>query len=195
MIRLRIELEDIKPPIWREFVVPASISLEVLHEVIQGVMGWQNYHLQSFEIAGKRYELPDEDGWGVEEGYLDQREFTLGELVSESDEFSYTYDYGDNWKHKLTVLERKKVEGSPDTVFPTVLDGQRACPPEDCGGPYRYPEFLEELGDPDNPEHESTKEWAGPFDPEIFSITQAHAYAGAMYVWALEKRLRYIKAQ
>jgi len=193
MIRLRIELADIKPAIWREVVVPASITLDVLHEVIQGAMGWQNYHMQMFEIAGTTYEMPDEDGFGAEEGFLDQREFHLDKLVKQGDEFTYTYDYGDNWRHKITVLEHRKIKDSPDTVFPSVLAGERACPPEDCGGPYRYPEFLEELSDPEHEEHESSKEWAGPFDPEIFSVPQAHAYVGAMYVWGLEKRAKYIQ--
>ncbi len=37
---LKIQLLDIEPTIWRRFVVPASITLDRLHDVIQIVMGW-----------------------------------------------------------------------------------------------------------------------------------------------------------
>ena len=45
-----IPLKDIKPPVWRRLFVP-DCSLEELHEVIQVVMGWENYHLygQTYE--------------------------------------------------------------------------------------------------------------------------------------------------
>ena len=36
---LKIELLDIEPAIWRRFVVPANITLDRLHDVIQIIMG------------------------------------------------------------------------------------------------------------------------------------------------------------
>ncbi len=36
---LKIQLLDIEPAIWRRFVVPANITLDRLHDVIQIVMG------------------------------------------------------------------------------------------------------------------------------------------------------------
>ena len=42
---VRIELRDTDPLIWREVEVPTSITLKVLHDVIQAVMGWFDYHL------------------------------------------------------------------------------------------------------------------------------------------------------
>lgn len=196
MIRLRIELQNIAPLIWREIVVPASTTLDVLHEVIQGAMAWQDSHLQEFEIKGKRYQAPEfpEEDWEYDEDFLSQREFKLSDLVGQGDEFIYTYDFGDNWRHKITVVEKRKIDGSPDTVFPCCLDGERACPPEDCGGPYRYEDFIEELTNPKHPAHEATLEWAGAFDPEIFSVAQANAFVGAMYMWGIEKRMKYSKS-
>jgi hypothetical protein len=37
---LRIELEDIKPLIWRRVGVRTSMTLKAVHDVIQTIMGW-----------------------------------------------------------------------------------------------------------------------------------------------------------
>lgn len=47
-LTLKITLSDIKPPIWRRIVVPASYTFQQLHHVIQVAMGWDNYHLWQF---------------------------------------------------------------------------------------------------------------------------------------------------
>jgi hypothetical protein len=41
MYLLKVRLLDIEPEIWRSFVVPASITLDRLHDVIQIAMGWE----------------------------------------------------------------------------------------------------------------------------------------------------------
>jgi hypothetical protein len=48
------------------------------------------------------------------------------------------------------------------------LEGERACPPEDCGGPWGFTDDLEALADPKHEEHEELLGWRGPFDPEAF---------------------------
>ena len=48
---LKIKLMNIEPEIWRRFVVPAAITLDRLHDVIQIVMGWEDYHLHEFVIG------------------------------------------------------------------------------------------------------------------------------------------------
>jgi hypothetical protein len=52
---LRTRLLGITPEIWRRFVVPADITLDRLHDVIQIVMGWTDSHLHEFTIGKKRY--------------------------------------------------------------------------------------------------------------------------------------------
>ena len=55
---LRIELNDSDPLIWRELEVPTSITLKVLHEIVQTAMGWLDYHLWEMVIDHQTYGLP-----------------------------------------------------------------------------------------------------------------------------------------
>ena len=79
----------------------------------------------------------------------------------------YTYDFGDNWEHIITlekILPRKK-----EVKYPICIKGERACPPEDCGGIWRYKELLAILQDPNHAEYKETLEWVGKdFNPEYF---------------------------
>ncbi len=158
----KIELDNIKPKIWREFFVPSDISLADFHWVIQNVMGWCNSHLHEFEIHGERYQEYSDPEFPVKETFA----YRLIDLVpAQAKTFYYTYDFGDSWEHTIKLV---KANFSPPEGFPNgygCLGGARACPPEDIGGPYGYPDFLEAISDPEHPEHDETKEWyAGVFD-------------------------------
>ena len=164
---LRIELDHIKPPIWRRFEIPADLTLGELHEVIQDVMGWFDYHLHSFEFGKKRYSDKETDEF---DDYLDEESVTIaGALGKKTKSFKYIYDFGDHWVHTV------KVEGeSPSKVDEVkVLKGKRACPPEDCGGPWGYAELLEAIVDQEHERHEELLEWVGEdFDPEDFEVRE-----------------------
>jgi hypothetical protein len=76
-------------------------------------------------------------------------------------------DFGDGWEHEI-LLEGILLR-EPKTKYPRCTDGERACPPEDCGGPPGYAHMLEALRNPRHPEHAHYKEWIGDaFDPESF---------------------------
>jgi hypothetical protein len=169
--QLKITLRDIKPPIWRRVQVK-DCSLAKLHEVIQVCMGWDGYHLHSFEIGGEQYSEPDPDGMMETE---DERKVKLSQVVSGGiKRFSYTYDFGDNWEHTIQV--EKVLDAEPGVRYPRCIDGKRACPPEDCGGPWGYGELLEIIADPKHPEHEERMEWmGGEFDPEAFDLDAINA--------------------
>ncbi len=163
---LRIKLLDIEPAVWRRFTVPADISLDRLHDVIQIVMGWEDCHLHQFAIQDKTYSAYPED---MEQ---DEQEATvrLGDLVKRKGAtFTYTYDFGDSWEHSI-VVESATLGKSPNAPSLLCLAGERACPPEDVGGPPGYAYYLEALADPKHPEHEELLEWQGPFDPEDFHL-------------------------
>lgn len=52
---VRIELLETEPLIWREVEVPTSVTLKVLHDVIQITVGWFDCHLWRFTIGGQSY--------------------------------------------------------------------------------------------------------------------------------------------
>ncbi len=175
--QLKITLDDIRPPIWRRIQVPASITLNQLHEVIQEAMGWSGYHLHLFEIGHGTYTAPgvgeDRDDVGTEDE--DDAEYSFQDVInSPRQKFRYTYDFGDGWDHTIEV--EKILPAASAGKDPICLAGKRACPPEDCGGPWGYTELLEALRDPHHERHEELTEWAGSdFDPEAFSLQDVNA--------------------
>jgi hypothetical protein len=59
---------------------------------------------------------------------------------------------------------------------PTCIAGERAGPPEDCGGPWGYNELLEALADPKHERHEELTEWIGEgFVPTAFDQVELNA--------------------
>jgi len=169
---IKIALADITPEIWRRVVVPAVISLAGLHTVIQAAMGWEDSHLHMFMVNGRRYGTPEDDDWDRGNDQLDDADHCLGDLVVAGDRFLYIYDFGDDWRHEVTV-ETLRPLGKNETV-PAILAGENACPPEDCGGPFQYPGMLEALRDPDHEDHEHYRDWIGAFDAEAFDLDLAN---------------------
>jgi hypothetical protein len=91
----------------------------------------------------------------------------LDAVLAKGSRFRYTYDFGDWWEHVVSVED--VVPAVADERYPLCAAGERACPPEDVGGPRGYAELLAVLADPDHPEHLRMREWlGGPFDPEAF---------------------------
>jgi hypothetical protein len=63
------------------------------------------------------------------------------------------------------------LDAEPGVRYPCCVAGKRACPPEDCGGPWGYADFLEAIQNPKHPAHEEMLEWAGgEFNPEAFEM-------------------------
>ncbi len=175
LLRLRVELENIHPPIWRELLVPARFSFWDLHAAIQDSMGWWDTHPHDFRIADtlggedKRFGIPDEE-WG----FGDESQVAAGwehrvidHLDTPGDRALYSYDYGDGWEHRVTLLG---IEArSKGQRYPQCVAGERACPPEDCGGPPGYAHLLEVFSNPEDPEHDDMQAWlSNGFDPEHF---------------------------
>jgi hypothetical protein len=136
-------------------------------------MGWENYHLHQFTADKKVYSDPE---YGLDEmggpKVVDEIEVTLREVAPRvRSSLVYEYDFGDSWEHRIKV--EKVLDADPRYPgHPICLEGERAAPPEDCGGiPGYYGSFLPAILDPAHEEHESMLEWiGGQFDPDAFDI-------------------------
>ena len=176
--QLKIALEHLLPAIWRRVLVPGDVTLYKLHQVIQAVMPWQDYHLYEFAIGGVSYGDPDPTGMTE---MKNARRIRLSQLVGEKGKFLYTYDFGDSWEHKVQV--EKLLAPDPAVKYPVCVAGEYACPPEDCGGPPGYVAFLEAIADPEHPEHDDMLEWiGGEFDPMTFDLEEVNQ-ALARFRW------------
>jgi hypothetical protein len=166
--RLRVELLEIEPLIWRRLLVPADIKLPKLHRCLQLTIGWTNSHLHQFKLGESVYGVPDPE-WS-ERNMLDERRIRLCDLIGEAQrEIGYEYDFGDGWEHRI-VLEQTEPPNE-FMVYPLCTAGERACPPEDVGGVPGYEEFLQSIGDPNHEQYGESLLWVGgAFDPEGFDL-------------------------
>ena len=164
--RIRIELQDLEPKIWRRVDVPLSSTLAALHDIIQVSFHWLDYHLYEFVVGERVYGVPADEDEFYDRKVFKAAAIRLKMLVErEVDRFLYVYDFGDDWRHDVIVEEVR--DGDEDTEYPAFVDGARRCPPEDVGGSDGFMEFLEAVLDASHEEHDRMMEWyGGPFDPE-----------------------------
>lgn len=161
--QLKITLMDVDRPVWRRFVVK-DVRLDELHAVIQVVMGWENGHLHMFDFGDRQYSSPHPGS-----DFEDDEKVTLGTALGRRKVFGYEYDFGDSWAHRVEV--EKKTTAAAGEAYPRCLAGERACPPEDCGGAWGYEHFKKVMANPKHKEHADLTEWyGGPFDPEAFDL-------------------------
>jgi hypothetical protein len=176
--QFRIELSEIEPTIWRVIQVPSDYSFWDLHVAIQDAMGWLDYHLHAFRVRMPRSKRETEIGIPDDEFF--DREVLPGWKVSVTKYFDepgkmaiYDYDFGDDWSH--TVLLEGILLKEKGVKYPRCIAGERACPPEDCGGMPGYYQLLDILADPNHPEYQGHIDWLKghaknyhPYEPDNF---------------------------
>ena len=168
VFQIKVILMGIIPLIWRR-IQTKDCNLVELHDLLQVTMGWEFEHLYRFIIGGIKYA---DLGMASQEDTEDACDTNLSEILparNRRPRFHYKYDFGDQWMHQLIVEERFPLEQG--VQYPICVAGQRACPPEDCGGPWGYSDFVEVISNPDHRRHEQLLEWVGgEFDPERFDL-------------------------
>jgi hypothetical protein len=55
--QMKLELREIKPPIWRRILVKPEATLRQFHKAIQILFGWYECHLYDFVIQGQIHAL------------------------------------------------------------------------------------------------------------------------------------------
>lgn len=164
--QINIELLDVKPKVWRRVIIPHNMLLSDLHNVLQTAMGWTNSHLHQF-VHGKSILEPDLEDYDLESYGTIYTGMTINNFLKEkNDKIMYEYDFGDGWRHKITL---ENILHSYIGITPVCTDGAKNCPPEDVGGPWGFKDFKKAIADPSHPEHASYLEWVGEdYNPDDF---------------------------
>lgn len=164
---LRASVVGCRPRIWRRLLVRESMWLSRLHDSIQVAFDWFDYQTHSFQFDEQRFGNPlKRDDLVIE----DDRDVTLGELdIANRTHFIYRYHFGEGWMVDLQV--EKEVPVEKGTHYPTCIAGERAGPPEDCGGVDAYHDMVVSLNEPDTDLGREWREWVGPdYHPEACDL-------------------------
>jgi Plasmid pRiA4b ORF-3-like protein len=173
--QLKVTLLGTTPPIWCRLLVPADMTWEQLHNVLQLAMGWEDCHLHDFRIGPRRFGKPDPNDrlTGLSAIGNERTARLLNVLGKVGAQAVYSYDFGDGWQHGIAM--EKVLTPEPGRAYPVCMGGKRHGPPEDCGGVPGYHHLMEVLSDPNHKRHEELREWMGDdFDPEAFSADQVN---------------------
>ena len=169
---LKVVLQGTDPPVWRRVLVRSNTTLADLHDILQRVMGWQDCHLHQFRVGNATYgpsRLAD-----LTPRPEDEARARLATVAAIGSRLVYDYDFGDGWEHIIDV--ENMVAADDGEVYPRCLAGERACPPEDCGGVWGYAEMLDTLDSGASHEREELLEWLGDdFDPDHFDPDAVNA--------------------
>ena len=181
--QLKITLfeRDIKPLIWRRITIDGEKTLFDLHYVIQGAMGWQCSHLYAYYHPDSSGTYPDTSNGGYadmrlmedDSHYKDDKFIKIKDIFKNiGDLMFYEYDFGDSWEHSIRL--EAITETAQDTK-PACIDGERNCPPEDCGSVSGYFELVESVKNPKSQRARELREWLGEtYNPEKFSLKKAN---------------------
>lgn len=171
-----IKLKGSTPEIWRRIQVSAETSFSELHHIIQLAMGWENAHQYEFKLNEILiYDFLDVLDDRINPFERDSEDTFLNEFITmKNPKFTYVYDFGDSWEHE--ILLEKVLPDDGIKKYPYCVDGACACPPEDCGGIWRYQEILNILKDKDHPEYDDIITWIGEnWDATYFNRRRTNA--------------------
>lgn len=180
LYHLKIGLSRCTPVIWRLLQVPGNASLGWLHAVIQVAMGWTNSHLHQFTIGKDIYSDPSFDLSPFEDDppILNENKAILMEVAPrQNSTIAYEYDFGDSWHHQIKVAKILKQGGAAEPGLAVCLGGERACPPEDCGGVSEYARLRRIVSSPKHQEHKAVMAWLGSkFNPAAFDLASVNTH-------------------
>lgn len=170
MIQVRLEVADVRPPIWRRLLVSTRASLLELHGAIQRALGQGDATPHGFEVDGVRYADPDAGtDCSTERTALRSLDLHPGVRLTHEVETE-----GEPWRHVLTVEQI-----SPRLVgqrLPVCIGGEGAAPPDDVEGPVRFQHLLAALHAPLDARTAELRDWLpADFDPSYVDLTAINA--------------------
>src|SRR5699024_426001 len=127
-------------PVWRVIQVDKNINFHEFHLLIQAAFDWTNSHLYGFHIEksnGEKVQWVEITDQEIDTTFMPgelQTYKTKDVLISEwliktKDKITYTYDFGDNWEHKIELI--KVIEADENVEYPHCIRAKNDAPPED----------------------------------------------------------------
>lgn len=114
-LRIRVDVLggrgiELDPAPGRVMIVGPAHTFEQLAQAIDAAFArWDLSHLHEFELAdGRRIGFPDDES-GPEREWLDHAKLKVAREVGPGDEFTYTFDLGDDRRHRC-VVEKEKAD-------------------------------------------------------------------------------------
>ncbi|MBL9200971.1 MAG: plasmid pRiA4b ORF-3 family protein [Opitutaceae bacterium] len=166
-LTLRLQVVACEPAIWRRLVVRESMWLSRLHDAIQVAFDWFDYQTHAFNVDDLRYGNPlKREELTIE----DDRDVSIADLdLDHRERFTYGYHFGEGWQIEIK-LEKTGV-AEKGHFYPACLGGERAGPPEDCGGIEAFHDMLACLKEPHTDLGREWIEWVGPdYNPEVCDL-------------------------
>lgn len=156
--QLKIQMKGSTPPVWRRVEVPISLTFDQLHDTIQTLFGWLDYHMFRFHMpfckTNVQHDVDDYDLLFTDYTFIDTLEcladhFVIGKKIS------YIYDFGDNWTHDITIEKMIEME----TNYPVLVKWKGDNFAEDTGNTVGYYNLLAIVSNPRHKEYAVTKTW------------------------------------
>lgn len=129
---LKIVMEDTHPPVWRRIIVPDRITFHDLHRLIQILFNWDDGYLHEFSIPKDYITISEDDEFAQGRHYMEE-ETLIDPFVREYKWIRYTYDFGDDWRHKI-ICEKQNPDYDQRTAQLLKWKGDHFG--EDSGGVY-----------------------------------------------------------
>jgi hypothetical protein len=150
---LKLKIKNVKRDVWRKVIVPSTISLDRLHDVIQIVMVWEDYAPHSFVIDEVTYSEinPFEEEIETDE-FEDGNEYvhSLKDLVSKKGAtFQYFYHNDAKWEVEITI-ENNKLVYPPQNLLVQCIGGKMFSPMEEVVSPENFEDICNALEDKDS---------------------------------------------
>jgi hypothetical protein len=164
---LRLTVAGCSPRVWRRLLVRESMWLTRLHDSIQILFDWFDYQTHVFSLDDLRFGNPQrKEDASIE----DDRDVTLTDLdLASRDRLTYDYHFGEGWK--VDVRVEKAIAMEKGVSYPVCIAGERAGPPEDCGGLEAYHDMLACIKEPNTDLGREWIEWLGPtYDPVVCDL-------------------------
>lgn len=125
--RLRVELAWVDD-VWRRIEIRGDQTLDDLHLALQSAFDWDNDHMYAFFLSGQAWDQKTEyKGDPLGEGNASITPIFSLKLRARK-KFLYSFDFGDNLQHRITVEAVVKNGIAPDTDYPRIIAARGDAP-------------------------------------------------------------------